>query len=312
MLSIVASLYQSAPYLDAFISRMTQAAEQVSKDFEIVLVNDGSPDDSLARSKAHADSNPRVRVVDLSRNFGHHRAMMVGLEHARGNHVFLIDADLEEPPELLTSFWERMHASEGLDVVFGQSERRRGNWIDRCFGSLYYSLVRTVGGVPVTHNLATVRLMTRRYVDSLLEFRERETFMAGLWHATGYRQESMLFEKGHKGKTSYNLALKLAMVVNSITAFSARPLLFIFYTGLGMSLVGATLAGWLVARRLFQDIPIIGWTSVMVSIWFLGGLIILFLGIIGIYLAKVFSEVKQRPYATIREVYRGESNVSSS
>jgi len=305
MLSIVGTMYCSALYLEDFVLRALAAAAGVSADVEVVLVNDGSPDDSLAVAKRLADHHPEVRVVDLSRNFGHHRAMMCALEHARGDHVFLIDVDLEEAPELLPGFWERMHGQPGIDVVFGQQRRRRGGWYSRVSGRLYYTLIRRLGDVPLTPNLVTVRLMTRRYVDALLQYREREMFMAGLWHDAGFRQVAVPIDKGDKGDTSYSLARKLSLVVNSVTAFSAKPLRMIFYTGVAISFAGSLFALYLAWRRLVHGIPVDGWTSVMVSIWFLGGLVILFLGIIGIYLSKVFIEVKQRPYTTVREIYRG-------
>lgn len=305
MLSIVGTLYCSAPYLEEFVARALAAATGIDDAVEVVLVNDGSPDDSLAVARRLADRHPEVRVVDLSRNFGHHRAMMCGLEHARGDHVFLIDVDLEEPPELLPAFWQRMRDEGDADVVFGQLERRRGGWYPRTSGRLYYTLIRHLGDVPLTPNLATVRLMTRRYVDALLQYREREMFMAGLWHDAGFRQVAVPIEKGDKGESSYDLARKLSLVVNSVTAFSAKPLRMIFYTGVAISFAGTLFALYLAYRRLVHDIPVDGWTSLMVSLWFLGGLVILFLGIIGIYLSKVFIEVKQRPYSTVREVYRG-------
>ena len=305
MLSIVGTLYQSAPYLDAFVQRSLAAAAGLDAGIEIVLVNDGSPDDSLAIARRLADQHPEVRVVDLSRNCGHHRAMMAGLEHARGDRVFLIDVDLEEPPELLGDFWARMASDPDIDVVYGQQAHRRGGVFDYVAGNAYYALIRYLGEVPLPRNLATVRLMTRRYVDALLQYREREGFMAGLWHSTGFRQEAFAIQKGHKGSSSYDLRRKLSLIVNSVTAFSARPLKMIFYTGVLISMAGGLFAAWLVYRRLFHRIPVDGYTSLMVSIWFLGGLVILFLGVIGIYLAKVFSEVKQRPYVTVREVYDG-------
>jgi putative glycosyltransferase len=306
MLSIVGTLYCSAPYLEAFVSRALAAAAGVPGEVEVVLVNDGSPDDSLAIAKGLADRHPEVRVVDLARNFGHHRAMMCALEHARGDHVFLIDVDLEEAPELLPVFWQRMQEERDVDVVFGQLRRRRGGWYPRTSGRLYYTLIRHLGEVPLAPNLATVRLMTRRYVDALLQYREREMFMAGLWHDAGFRQVAVPIDKGDKGETSYSLGRKLSLVVNSVTAFSAKPLRMIFYTGLVISFAGSLFALYLAWRRLFHGIPVDGWTSMMVSIWFIGGLMILFLGIIGIYLSKIFIEVKQRPYTTVREIYRGD------
>lgn len=305
MLSIVGTLYCSSPYIVEFVSRAAKTAAELGVDHEIVLVNDGSPDDSLAIAKRLAQCFPQVRVVDLARNFGHHRAMMVGLLHAEGDRVFLIDVDLEEPPELLADFWAVMQKDADIDVVYGQLFRRKGGWFERVSGELFYSAINWLGGVDIPRNIATARLMSRRYVDGLTEYREREMFMAGLWSSTGFRQEPFQFVKGHKGKTTYSLRRKLSVLVNSVTSFSNRPLRLIFYIGIFISLASGIYAAYLIYLRIISGTSPSGWASLIVSVWLLGGLIIFFLGVIGIYLAKIFIEVKQRPYATIRESYRG-------
>lgn len=305
MLSIVGTLYCSSRYVEAFVARAAGAASKLGRPYEIVLVNDGSPDDSVNIAKRLVHRFPSVKVIDLARNFGHHRAMMIGLLHAKGDHVFLIDVDLEEPPELLVDFWERMNADPEIDVVYGQLLRRKGQWFERISGEAFYSAINWLGGVTVPRNIATARLMTRRYVNALTEYREREMFMAGLWATTGFRQEPFQMTKGHKGETSYSLRRKLSILVNSVTSFSNRPLRLIFYTGFGIFALSCIYAAYLIYMRLFTDSPPTGWASLIVSVWLLGGLIIFFLGVIGIYLAKIFIEVKQRPYATIRDIHRG-------
>lgn len=305
MLSIVATLYGSAPYIDEFVRRSIASAEALATPWEIVLVDDGSPDESLPRARVAADRHPGVRVVELSRNFGHHRAMMIGLGQARGDRVFLIDVDLEEAPELIGEFWTRMESDPDIDVVYGQLSRRKGDWFERISGDVFYSAVNRLGGVAVPRNIVTARLMSRRYVDALLEYREREIFIAGLWSATGFRQEAHHVVKAHKGETTYNLSRKLSILVNSITAFSDRPLRMIFFTGIGISAASGCYAAYLVVMTLSSMSPPSGWASLIVSVWLLGGLIIFFLGVIGIYLAKIFIEVKQRPYGSIRSIYWG-------
>lgn len=305
MLSIVATLYRSAPYVLEFVERARASAARVGTEVEIILVDDGSPDDSLARAIEVARSTPGVRVVELARNFGHHRAMMIGLQQSRGDRVFLIDVDLEEAPELLEAFWPRMDEDPDIDVVYGQLSRRKGDWFERVSGEVFYSAVNWLGGVRVPRNIVTARLMRRRYVDALLEYREREIFIAGLWAATGFRQVAHPVTKKHKGETTYDLKRKLSILLNSITSFSNRPLQLIFMTGLGISLASAAYALYLVLAAILSARPPSGWASLIVSIWFLGGLSIFFLGVIGIYLAKIFIEVKQRPYSTIRDIHQG-------
>ena len=168
---------------------MSRAAATVTTDgdYEIVLVNDGSPDASLDIALDLLSRDARVRVVDLARNFGHHRAMMTGLAQARGERVFLIDADLEEDPELLTSFTEIMRTT-GADVIHGVQQARRGGWVERAGGWLFFKIFNALSNTRIPENLITVRLMTRRYVSALVSHREREMIIAGLWAITGFLQ----------------------------------------------------------------------------------------------------------------------------
>ncbi len=306
-LSIVTTLYQSAPYVKDFHRRASAAAEQVTQDFEIVFVNDGSPDESLAAALERHAEDARVRVVDFSRNFGHHKAIMTGLDYARGDRVFLIDSDLEEAPELLDAFWDKMRATE-CDVVYGVQRTRKGRLFERAAGALFYAVFNLLSPEPIPRNLITARLMTRPYVDALLQHREREICIAGLWAATGFQQEPVVVDKGHKGQSVYDLRRKFTNLVNAITSFSNRPLVFIFYLGSLIS-IGATLAAaYLIIYRLFIGPLKDGWPSLMVSIWLLGGLTIFSLGVIGIYLSKIFTETKQRPYTIVRQVYERTNN----
>lgn len=165
--SIVTTLYHSASHLEEFYLRACAAVEKVVDGYEIILVNDGSPDDSLAVALELCDRDHRVSVVDLSRNFGHHKAIMVGLSQAKGRLVFLIDCDLEEDPELLTEFFKSM-ADSGADVVYGVQQRRKGSFVERVSGSLFYAIFNLLSTYPVPPNQVTARLMTHRYVTALL------------------------------------------------------------------------------------------------------------------------------------------------
>jgi len=302
-LSIVATLYQSAAYIAEFHQRASAAAQQlVGDDYEIVFVNDGSPDNSLELAVQLTERDARVVVVDLSRNFGHHKAMMTGLAHAKGNHVFLIDSDLEEEPEFLLSFAEQME-SEACDVVYGVQEQRKGGWFERWSGELYYSVINWLSDIDHPKNILTARLMTRRYVDALLTYRERELVISYLWVITGFKQCERLVKKHSSSATGYGLRKKFGLTVNVTTSFSEMPLKLIFYIGISVFLGALTYASYLTFGRLFFYQTIDGWTSVMVSVWALGGMTISFLGIIGIYLAKIFSETKQRPLTVIRNIY---------
>lgn len=305
-LSIVATLYQSAPYIDEFYSRASVAArELVGESFEIVLVNDGSPDNSLDLAIKLTKQDSHVVVVDLSRNFGHHRAMMTGLAHASGELTFLIDSDLEEEPEWMINFDEQMR-KEQCDVVYGVQEKRKGRAFERVTGAVFYRLFRKLTGINQPNNIVTARLMTRRYVQALLTHRERELNIGGLWIVTGFKQTTRLVSKHSRSPTSYTLPKRFAHLVNAVTSFSSLPLVFTFYTGLFISISAMLFIAYLGLRYFFISIPPSGYTSLITSIWFFSGLSIFFSGLQGIYLSKIFSEVKQRPYTLIRQIYRND------
>jgi putative glycosyltransferase len=310
-LSIVTTLYQSAAYVEDFHGRIAESAQQVGDDYEIILVNDGSPDDSLAVAVELHRQDPRVRVVDLSRNFGHHKAMMTGLAHARGERVMLMDCDLEEDPALLERFCDEMDKTDA-DVIYGVRDHRKGGFVERVSGKIFYGIFNALSNFPLPENLVTARLMTRRYVDALVQHREREILIAGLWEATGFEQIAVTVEKQHKGSSSYNFRRKMVHLVNAITSFSNKPLVYIFYIGTFILCVSSAAAFGLVCYRLFGGVLRGGWASLMVSLWFLGGLIIFALGVIGIYLSKIFSETKQRPFTIIRAVYESDESRGES
>jgi len=303
-LSIVSTLYCSEAYVSEFCSRIRPLARQLAGDeYEIIFVNDGSPDSSLSIALEEAKKDPQIVVVDLSRNFGHHRAMMAGLECARGDRIFLIDSDLEEEPEWLLRFNDEMNRKD-CDVVYGVQDKRKGAVFERWSGAIFYKIFRAITGVNQADNVVTARLMTARYVKSLLGHREREVYICGLWVITGFKQISLSVRKHADSPSTYNIGSKVDLLINAITAFSARPLTFIFYTGACVFFSSLIFIAYLCLKYFLSSSAPSGYTSIIVSIWFFSGLMILFLGIQGIYLSKIFSEVKQRPYVIVRRTYR--------
>lgn len=302
-LSIVTTLYRSAPHIAEFVARAGVAANaHAGDDYEIVLINDGSPDNSLDLAVQLSASDAHIVVVDLSRNFGHHKAMMTGLQHARGEQVFLLDSDLEEEPEWLASFAQQMQ-SDRSDVVYGVQEKRKGGIFERATGALFYKIFNAVTHLKLPENIVVARLMTRRYVDALVQHDEREIFMAGLWLITGYQQSPQTVIKHSTSETTYTLRRKISQLINSIVSFSNAPLVAIFVIGCFITLIAVLFALFLLWGWMANDQPPSGWTSVIMSIWLLGGVTISFIGVIGIYLAKIFSETKRRPYTIVRHIY---------
>ena len=303
-LSIVATLYHSESYIAEFYQRASSVAQQlVGDDYEIILVNDGSPDMSLDHAIVLSEEDPHVIVIDLSRNFGHHNAMMTGLSHSKGERIFLIDSDLEEEPEWLLSFAKQMD-DEATDVVYGIQSQRKGGFLEQITGWLFYKTFRLLTGISQPDNIVTTRLMSQRYVNALLAHQERELNIGGLWILTGFKQCHQNVKKRSTSPTTYSFSRKFSHLVNSVTSFSSLPLVFTFFSGLFISTTALGYIFYLTIRYLFIATPPSGYTSVISSIWIFSGLIIFFLGIQGIYISKVFSEVKQRPYTIIRHVYK--------
>jgi putative glycosyltransferase len=198
-LSIVTTLYKSAPFIDEFVRRVTAESNKITDDYEIIMVDDGSPDNSLVTALEIQKSDPHLRIIELSRNFGHHKAMMTGLEHARGDLVFLIDVDLEEPPELMARFQEEMNRGN-WDVVYGIQKERKGGFIKKFGGRFGWWLIQLLVPVEFPHNLSTVRLMRSAYVSQLIRHKEHMTAIAGLWVLTGFHQKGILFDKTSRGQ----------------------------------------------------------------------------------------------------------------
>ena len=304
-LSLVATLYNSAPHLLEFYERMTKCAQEVTHDYEMILVNDGSPDSSLELALQLYEQDNRVKVIDLSRNFGHHKAIMTGLEHAQGEYVFLIDSDLEEPPETLKRFWDEIQSDRDLDVVFGVQRKRKGGLFERISGALFYKIMNWLGDVKIPENFLTVRLMTRQVTQNLVQYQEREMEFSVLTELVGFRKKSVVVKKSSTSPTSYSFTKKFNLFVNAITSSTHKPLWMIFYLGLGITLSSsAYVIKLLVDRYIYGAQVVEGWTSVIISIFFFGGLIIFVLGVIGIYLSKIFIESKRRPYTVIKKIHQ--------
>ena len=305
-LSIVCTLYQSERYIDEFHARSSKVAQALGLSYEIVFVDDGSPDASLARAVALAADDPHVTVVELSRNHGHHRAMLTGLEAARGQYVFLTDVDLEEAPENLQLFWETMHGADELDAVYGEQPSKATSGLRKWLSESFYVIFNALSAVKIRNRELVSRLMTREFVNALLSYKERELFLPALWTDVGFKQRAVEVDKQFNGHSTYTIGRKIRLAVDAITSFSSRPLLFIFFLGLVMSVCSALFIVWLVLLRLFFEVPLLGWTSTLASIYLIGGLVLFSLGIIGIYMSKIFAEVKARPYPIVRRTIRND------
>lgn len=302
-LSIVTTLYQSEKFIDEFCNRACTAAQQITDSYEVILVDDGSSDDSAKKAKRLCLANEKITLIQLSRNFGHHRAIMTGLKHAKGEYVFLINSDLEEAPEILNSFWHELQEEENLDVIYGIQKKRPGSFFSRSMSALFIKVFNILSENILPQGVNLTRLMKQTYVKELCRYQEKELVFAGVAKLAGFNQKPSLIERKYKGSSHYNFKQKAKLGINYITSFSSKPLELIFYVGLLFTLISWLSFIYVLAQKLLFNEVLQGWTSIMLSVWMLGSILILFLGIIGIYLSKIFLEVKERPYTIVKEIF---------
>jgi putative glycosyltransferase len=302
-LSIVTTLYHSSEYIEEFYLRISIEAKKITEDYEIIFVDDCGQDGCLEKAISLHKKDPRLTVIELSRNFGHHKAIMVGLNHCVGDFVFLIDSDLEESPELLGEFWLELNKSDDFDVIYGVQEKRKGGLFERASGQLYFAFFNYLSDVKIPRNFATIRLMKKSFVDNLVLFRESEVVFSVINTLNGFKRKPYLINKNSHSPSTYSLRIKLKLLFSTIISATPKPLWVVFNFGLLVTFFTSFYVLYLIYNKFINNSIIDGWTSVMVLISFFGGLIIFFLGVIGIYLSTIFIEVKQRPHSIIRKIY---------
>ena len=311
-ISIVTTLYKSEPYVDEFYERCLNTIKKLKDkdnnalDYEFVFVDDGSPDSSLQKAITLHKKDPKVAVIELSRNFGHHKAIMTGLTHSEGDFTFLLDSDLEEEPELLEKFWIEFHKKENqdVDVIYGVQEQRRTNGLNKWLGAIFYTFVNFSCSIKVPRDSLVARIMTNNYRKNLIRFKENSLVFIGLAAINGFNQKALPCKKLFKGSTSYSFLKKISMIINSIFSFSTQPLYFMIYFGFFFSFISTCAISYLIIRKFLFSFPILGWTSTLCSIYLVGGTIMGCLGITGIYISKIFEEVKNRPYTIIKNFWK--------
>jgi putative glycosyltransferase len=301
-ISIVTTAYRSAGTITAFAERALAAAAQIASDVELIVVDDGSPDNSAQIVRQLTGQDARIRLVQLSRNFGHHKAMLTGLAYASGELIFLIDSDLEEPPELVIDM-ARAIEHNPVDCLYGvQMIGRKGGLVERLSGRAFYQLFGILSEVRIPENVSTVRLMSQRYVQSLLAFRDKNPVFVPLSLLAGYPQAPFPFVKEHTSKTTYSLRRRLSLLTLAITTFSGRPLQLMFLASLLLAGLGSLYGIYVIIRGLVGPIQD-GWSSLMAVVVFFFSLNAVFTGLIGLYVKQVLDEVKDRPRSVVQETH---------
>jgi dolichol-phosphate mannosyltransferase len=304
-LSVVVPVYNEEAGLDALLARTLPVCEaEFGANFEIILVDDGSSDRSWAIIAGHADASPNIVGVKLSRNYGHQLALTAGLKLARGDYVFVLDADLQDPPELLPQMLAK--AREGYDVVYGQRIARAGETVfKRATANLFYRLLSAMVDVSIPRDTGDFRLMTRRVVAHFNAMPERFRFVRGMVGWLGFKQIAVHYQRDARfaGETHYPLRKMLRFATDAITSFSTIPLRFASLLGMGFGVAGLLALVWVGVSWLSGG-TVHGWTSLAALILILGSMQLLMLGIFGEYLGRMYMESKQRPLYLVDEVYK--------
>jgi polyisoprenyl-phosphate glycosyltransferase len=310
LISVVAPIHNEAETIPELHRRLTSVLAELG-DYEIVLVDDGSLDRSWEHMLALAPADPHLRLVRLSRNFGHQAALTAGLEAARGEAVVLIDADLQDPPELIPLLVAKWR--EGFDVVYGLRTRRDGETLfKRSTASIFYRLLRGMTRIEIPADAGDFRLLSRRAVDALSRMPERARFLRGMTSWRGFPQAGVQYERDarYAGKTKYPTRRMISFALDAVTSFSTAPIRIV--TGLGFVLVAfcAVVLGWTIYIKLFTSTAVAGWTSLLIVVLLLGGMQLVSLGIIGQYVGRIFEEAKQRPLFVVGETVEGGTAVT--
>lgn len=296
LLSIVIPAYNEEVVLPEFHRRLSTVVDGMGTDAEFIFINDGSADSTLNVLQKLRQTDRRIGIVDLSRNFGKEIALTAGLDHARGDAAVVIDADLQDPPEVIPQLVE--HWLKGYDVVYAQRIAREGeSFLKKTTASAFYRLMRRVGRVTIPPDTGDFRLLSRRAVEALTLLREQHRFMKGLFAWIGYSQIGIPYRRDprYAGQTKWNYWALWNFALEGITSFTTMPLRIATYLGFITALAAFSYGSFIVLKKLFFGDPVPGYPSLIAVVTFLGGMQLIAIGVIGEYLGRLFDESKRRP-----------------
>lgn len=301
-LTVVVPAYNESEGLRAFHARLAAVFDALDLACSVLYVDDGSHDDTWPIMRDIADADARVATLRLSRNFGKELALTAGLDHADADAVVVIDADLQDPPELIAEFVR--HWQDGFDVVYGTRASRAGETrLKKFTATAFYKVIGRLSDTPMPRDTGDFRLLSRRALDALKQVRERQRFMKGLFTWVGYRQKAVVYARDPRfaGTTKWNYWKLWNFAIDGITSFSGAPLKLATYLGLGVAVLAFVFGLWIVAKALLFGDVVQGYPTIMVTILFLGGVQLIALGVIGEYLGRLYLEAKQRPLYLVDE-----------
>ncbi len=301
-LSLVLPVYNEEPVLPELDRRLREFLASVGVSWEVVFVDDGSKDRSLELLRQMASGEPRFRVISFSRNFGHQTAITAGVDAAAGEAVVVMDADLQDPPEVVSEMLERFR--EGFDVVYGvRKVRHQESIFKRATAAMFYRLLRSLVGVPIPVDTGDFRLMSRRVVLTLRALRETNRFVRGMVAWVGFKQTAVYYERAGRfaGETHYPLRKMIRFAMDGITSFSIVPLRIATWLGVMAGVAAIFVAAWAIWVRLFNAAAVPGWATIMIAVSLASSAQLLMIGILGEYVGRIYEEVKRRPLYIVQE-----------
>jgi glycosyltransferase involved in cell wall biosynthesis len=301
-MSIIVPMYNEGENVNVFYEKLTEILVSHSYDYEIICINDGSKDDTMERLRSLANRDRRIKVINLSRNFGKEIAMSAGLKYSKSDIVIPIDADLQDPPEVIPLLIEKW--KEGYDVVYATRIKRDGEtWLKKATAHTFYRIMGKMTRFEIPADTGDFRLMTKQVVEALNQLPEQHRFMKGLFSWVGFKQTSVTYyrEPRYAGKSSFNYWKLWNFAIEGITSFSFAPLQFATYLGLLIAVLSLVYATYLVIATVTLGNPVPGYPSLMVAILFFGGVQLITLGVIGEYIGRIYNESKRRPLFLVKE-----------
>jgi glycosyltransferase involved in cell wall biosynthesis len=302
-ISIVVPLYNEKDNLDEFYSRLKSIMQSLNLYYEVIFVNDGSTDNTLDHLEHLQKNDSSVKIINLSRNFGKEIALTAGLDFSKGDAVVVIDADLQEPPELIKQFVQKWR--EGNDVVYAVRRTRGREPAFKTFSAyMFYRIMKKISKITIPIDTGDYRLMSRQAVNALIQLREQHRFMKGLFAWIGFKQTGIFYERDqrHGGASSFNLWKLWNFAIDGITSFSFVPLQFSSFMGIIIAILSGLFAVYIVMDTLINGNPVAGYPSLMITVLFLGGIQLISIGIIGEYIARIYGESKKRPLYFVKNI----------
>ncbi len=302
LVSIIAPIYNEADVIKEFYQRLNTTLAEANEQFEIIFINDGSRDRSFSLLQKLQAEDKRISIINFSRNFGKEIALTAGLDHAQGDAVIVIDADLQDPPELIHEMLAAWR--EGYEMVYAKRLSRKGDrWSKKLTAFAFYRLINRIGDNPIPEDTGDFRLIDRVAVDAINQLRERRRFMKGLFSWVGYKQKAIMYHRDprYAGSSKWNFLSLWRLATEGITSFSIMPLKLATYTGLVTAAAALLFGLYIIFDALFYGNDVPGYPSLMTVILFLGGIQLIAIGIIGEYIGRMYDEIKQRPLYLVKD-----------